>query len=177
MIPSKTIKNVQVSAPILSLLIDAPYLEHVPLRALYPQWSGESIQEIREKHTDNPYRVRIGTPTTDKQMQQERVFFIQSYLSYNPINKQLEKRELVPYRNIEKVFIGEQTTDEAFYRDATLFINGPMVAKDLILLQSGDSLAQTIEYLLNEVKFLRSELAKLHNQSKTDLFISNELIK
>ncbi len=177
MIPSSTIRNVRVSSPILSLLINAPYLEQVPLRALYPQWSGENIQEIREKHTDNPYRVRIGTPTTDRQMQQERVFYIQSYLSYNPVNKQLEKRELIPYRNVERMYVGEQTTDEVTYKDATLFVNGVAVVKDIVLFENGDSLAEVVKYLLNEVKFLRNELAKTQNQPKTDLFISNELIK
>lgn len=177
MIPSSTIKNVRVSSPILNLLISSPYLEQVPLRALYPQWTGENIEEIREKHTDNPYRVRIGTPTTDKQMQQERLYYIQSYLSYNPVNKQLEKRELISYRNVDKVYIGEQTTDEAFYKNTTLFVNGVVASKDLVLFENGESILETIKHLQSEVKYLRSELAKIHTQSKTDLFISNELIK
>ncbi len=166
MIPSRNIRNTRVTMPILNMLVDAPFLEKTTLKALYPQWKGESIAEIKEKHSDNPYRVRIGTPNTDKAMQADHALFIQSYLSYNPITKQLEKRELLPYRNVEKVYIGEQRIDEHNYGNYTLFINGSIVAEDLILLNNKQSLLEIIKKLTEEVAELRVEVHKLHTQTK-----------
>ncbi len=76
MIPSRNIRNARVATPILNMLVDAPFIEKAVLKAIYPQWRGESISEIREKHSDNPYRVRIGTPNTDTALQSDHAFFI-----------------------------------------------------------------------------------------------------
>ncbi len=167
MIPSRNIRNARVATPILNMLVDAPFIEKAVLKAIYPQWRGESISEIREKHSDNPYRVRIGTPNTDTALQSDHAFFIQSYLSYNPVTKQLEKRELLPYRNVEKLYIGKQRVDEENYGEYSAFVNGPIVAEDLIFIGSKQSLVQVVQKLTEDIAELRVELHKLRSQTKT----------
>jgi hypothetical protein len=167
MIPSKTIRNTRVVAPLVNLLSEAPFLEKMPIKGIYPQWRGESVPEIEEKSVNNPYSVRIGTPNTDKALQADHAFYIQSYLSYNPVTKQLEKRELIPYRNVEKVFIGEQRIDEHQYKDYTLFVNGSVVAEDLRLLKGNKSVVELITSLMDEVNELRVQVHKLQLQTQT----------
>lgn len=166
MIPSKTIRNVSIAAPLVSLLSQAPFLEKMPIKGIYPQWNGESIAEIKEKTTDNPYSVRIGTPNTDRALQADHALYIQSYLSYNPVTKQLEKRELIPYRNVEKAYIGGQRIDEHQYKDYALFVNGDIVANDLRLLNN-KSVVELITSLMDEVNELRVQVHKLQLQTQT----------
>lgn len=167
MIPSKTIRNTRVVASIVNVLSEAPFLEKMPLKGIYPQWKGESITEIKQKSTNNPYSVRIGTPNTDKALQADHAFYIQSYLSYNPVTKQLEKRELIPYRNVEKVFIGEQKIDEHQYKDYTLFVNGNIIANDLKLLNGNKSVVELVTTLMDEINELRAQVYKLQLQTQT----------
>jgi hypothetical protein len=167
MIPSKTIRNSRVQSPTISLLADAPFLEKAPIKMLFPQWQGESIATIKETFAENPYRVRIGTPNTDKAMRDDCAFFMQSYLSFNPITKQLEKRELISYRNVERVYIGEQRIDEEQYTDYAAFVNGKVIAQDVVILETNQSLVDTIAKLEQQVKQLQVEVAKLHNQTQT----------
>lgn len=166
MIPSRHTKNVRVSAPILNLLIGAPYLESTNLKSIYQQWRGENINEIRNKHTDNPYTLRIGTPHTDYTMKEDRALFIQSYLSYNPVTKDIEKRELIPYRNVDRVYIGDQSVEEKYFERYTAFVNGPIVAEDVLFLESKQSLLEVIQKLTSEIQTLRSEVANLKVQTK-----------
>ncbi len=167
MIPSRHTKNVVFSAPILNLLVDNPHMEKVRIKSIYQQWQGENMQEVRSKDVENPYTLHIGTPNTDEQMQQDRVFFIQSYLSYNPITKTVEKRQLIPYRNVEKVFIGKQRIDEHTYGDYASFINGNIVANDLILLDTKQSIRQLVEELSKKVQLLEGEVRQLRSQTQT----------
>ena len=167
MIPSRHIRNVSHSMPILSTMVGAPHLEYTNLRVMYQQWNGETIQEIRNKHKDNPYTLRIGTPNTDDQMRSDRALFIQSYLSYNPVTKDIEKRELIPYRNVEKVYIGQQTIEEKYFENYTAFVNGPLVAKDLVFLETKQSLMDVIAKLSTEIQTLQTEMANLRSQTQT----------
>lgn len=167
MISGRNIRNSRVTVPTLNLLADAPFLEKAPIKMLYPQWQGESVSVIRDTFTENPYRVRIGTPNTDQAMRNDCAFFMQSYLSYNPITKQLEKRELIPYRNVERLYIGEQRIDEEQYSDYTAFVNGNIIANDLILLESKESIVELIAKLQQQVTQLQSEVVKLRSETKT----------
>jgi SepF-like predicted cell division protein (DUF552 family) len=163
MIPSKYIRNVSHQAPILNLMVAAPFMEKVMIKNIYQQWQGESITQIK----NNPYTLRIGTPNTDKALANDSVLFIQSYMSYNPVTKSIEKRELIPYRNVEKVYIGEQRIDEEAFGDYASFINGNVVAKDLVFVETKESLSGIIAKLTNEVANLRMEVAKLKSQTQT----------
>ncbi len=178
MIPSKYIRNVSHQAPILNLMVSAPFMEKVMIKNVYQQWKGESIAQIRNKHRDNPYTLRIGTPNTDKALANDGLLFIQSYMSYNPVTRSIEKRELIPYRNVEKVYIGEQRIDEDTFTEYTTFINGNVVAKDLTFIDSKESLLDIIAKLVGEVANLQMEVSKLKSQTKTQtIYNSNELIK
>ena len=167
MISGRNVRNSRTTAPTLSLLSNAPFLEKAPIKMLFPQWQGESVNVIRNTFTENPYRVRIGTPNTDEAMRNDCAFFMQSYLSYNPITKQLEKRELIPYRNVERIYIGEQRIDEEQYKDYTAFVNGNIIANDLILLESKQSIVEQITKLQQQVLQLQSEIVKLRSETKT----------
>lgn len=167
MIAGRNIRNSRVTAPTLNLLADAPFLEKAPIKTLFPQWQGESVNLIRDTFTHNPYRVRIGTPNTDQAMRNDCAFFIQSYLSYNPVTKQLEKRELIPYRNIERIYIGEQRIDEEEYNDYVAFINGNIVVNDVVFLESKQSVVEQITKLQQQVSQLQSEIIKLRSETKT----------
>ena len=167
MISGRNVRNSRAIMPTLNLLAEAPFLEKAPIKMLFPQWQGESISVIRNTFTENPYRVRIGTPNTDETMRNDCAFFMQSYLSYNPITKQLEKRELIPYRNVERIYIGEQRIDEEQFKDYVAFINGNIVANDLILLESKQSIAEQITKLQQQVLQLQSEIVKLRSETKT----------
>ena len=167
MIPSKYIRNVSHQAPILNLMVAAPFMEKVMIKNIYQQWRGETITQIRNKHTDNPYTLRIGTPNTDKALANDSVLFIQSYMSYNPVTKSIEKRELIPYRNVEKVYVGEQRIDEEMFGEYASFINGNVVVKDLVFVETKESLSDIIAKLTNEVANLRMEVAKLKSQTQT----------
>ena len=167
MIPGRNVRNSRVSVPTINMLADAPFLEKAPIKMLFPQWQGESVNTIRDTFAHNPYRVRIGTPNMDQAMRNDSAFFMQSYLSYNPITKQLEKRELIPYRNIERIYIGEQRIDEEQYDNYTAFINGNVVVNDVILLESKQSVVELISKLQQQVTQLQSEVTKLRSETKT----------
>ena len=148
-------------------MVAAPFMEKVMIKNIYQQWRGETITQIRNKHTDNPYTLRIGTPNTDKALANDSVLFIQSYMSYNPVTKSIEKRELIPYRNVEKVYVGEQRIDEEMFGEYASFINGNVVVKDLVFVETKESLSDIIAKLTNEVANLRMEVAKLKSQTQT----------
>ena len=163
MIPTKHISNAKVEAPILQLMASNPYMDKMEIKSIYPQWKGESIQQLKE-HKDNPYRLRIGTPRTDERLKSDHAYFIQSYLSYNPVTKDIEKRDLTVYRNTEKVYIGAQSLEEKSFRNYTLFVNGAVLVKDLISIDTRESILQTVKQLQGQVDLLAKEVAQLKLQ-------------
>jgi hypothetical protein len=163
MIPTRHISNVKVPAPILNLMIEDPYMSMVPIKNIYPEWKGENIEQLKE-HKENPYRLRIGTPNMDQRMKADHAYFIKSYLSYNPVTKDIEKRDLTVYRNVEKVYIGKQSLEEKTFRDYSLFVNGSVVVKDIISIDNRRSVLQTIKELQDQVDFLAKEVGSLKLQ-------------
>ena len=159
MINNDKVRNVQVPfSPITGLSLNGT-LGKIRLNNLYTQWNGENVNDIKNKHKKNPYQVRIGTPNTDEQLKQDRIYFITDYLSYNPLSQDIEKRDIIARRLMERVYIG-QTTQEAEYKDYSLFVNGNMVADDLILKKEGGIKGVPLTKLLNKL------IAKVDNQSK-----------
>jgi hypothetical protein len=161
--PTRYFSNVKVNAPILNLLVTNPYMDKVPIKNIYPQWKGESIEDLKQ-HRDNPYLLRIGTPNIDEHLKADHAFFIQSYLSYNPVTKDIEKRELIPYRNVEKVYIGKQSLEEKTFRDYTLFVNGVVMVKDVMTIDTRISFTQTVRELQQKIDLLTKEMATLKLQ-------------
>lgn len=164
MISNSRLRGIKVSFPSTNVFTTNPYMEKVHIKNIYQSWGGESIIQIKERHEDNPYTLRIGLPHFDEQLKHDSIFFIQSYLSFNPITKDIEKREIIPYRNVEKVYIG-QSTQERVLTDYKLFVDGNVVAKDY-LSSEGQSLIETIATMQQKMQKLELELNQLKVQLK-----------
>lgn len=167
MINNSTVRNSQVSFPIIQGLVNEHALGKILLKNVYQSWQGENIKQIRDKYENNPYSLRIGMPSTDEQMKNDSMFFILHYLSYNPLTKDVEKREIVPYRNTEKVYIG-QSIDEKIYKDYKLFVDGNAVINDVYLKNHNSikdiPLGQLVVNLIDKVEKLQLEVINLKRQ-------------
>lgn len=168
MIGNSKIRSVRIPFEPTEVFTSNPYMEKVFIKNIYQRWGGESVGEIKQKHIDNPYTLRIGLPHLDERLKQDKVFLIQSYLSYNPVTKDIEKREIIPYRNVEKVYIG-QSVSESDLHDYKLIVAGNIVADDYGFLDGGKSLKAIIKDLSNKVQKLEEEirLLKRHTQNET----------
>jgi len=168
MINNSTIRNSTTSFPAIQGLVNSQVLGKILIKNIYQKWQGENINQIKNKHESNPYTLRIGTPNTDNQLSNDCMYFIPNYLAYNPITKNIEKRELVDYRNIQTVYIG-QSIDEQLYKDYKLFVNGNVVCEDLYFKNSNlkdYSLSELVIGLMNKVEKLQAEVVELKRQTK-----------
>lgn len=157
---SKSIKKLTVNYPPIQGIGGPSILGKIKLKNIYQQWRGENFVEIVNKHEDNPFNIRTGLPQIDKQMKEDRIFLFTNYLSYNPLTKQIEKRELIPLRNVEKVYIG-QSPEEPYYKDYRLFVDGKVVVEDIIFKQPNQgSLIDKIQKLEEKVQILEHQLQK-----------------
>lgn len=170
MINNNTIQNCTFPFPAIEGMLDDNVLGKIKIKNIYQSWHGESIETIKRAHTDNPYSLRIGMPSTDTQLKNDAVFFILNYLSYNPLTKDIEKRELVPYRNMDKVYIG-QSIDERLYYDYRLFVDGEAVIDELFLKRhealSAEPIGELILKLVDKVEKLQIEVGDLRRQLKS----------
>ena len=168
MINNSTIRNSTTSFPAIQGLINNQVLGKILIKNIYQKWQGESIEQIKQKHENNPYSLRIGTPNTDNQLRGDCMYFIPNYLAYNPFTKNIEKRELTDYRNTQTVYIG-QSIDEQLYKDYKLFVNGNVVCDDIYLKNTNMSqtpLSQLVISLINKVEKLQAELVEIKRQTK-----------
>lgn len=158
---SRSIKRVSVSYPPIEGIGGPSILGKIKLKNIYQQWRGENFIEITQKHVDNPFNLRVGLPQIDRQMKEDRIFLFTKYLSYNPLTKQVEKRELIPLRNVEKVYIG-QSPEEHQFKDYRLFVDGKIVVEDVLFKQPNEgSLVEKIRQLEERVQILEHYLQKL----------------
>lgn len=140
-------------------------LGKIKIKNIYQKWQGESMEDLKNKE-DNHYTLRIGLPKTDNQLRNDPIFFILDYLSYNPLNKQIEKRDLVAYRNMERVFIG-QSVDETKYPNSKLYVDGNIIADNIILKKFENlDLGRLIPTLINKIENLQLEVQDLKRQLK-----------
>ena len=148
-------------------MVNEHALGKIKLKNIYQGWQGESMLQIKDKHEQNPYSLRIGMPSTDRQLKGDAVYFILHYLSYNPITKDVEMREIIPYRNMEKVYIG-QSLDENVYSDYKLFVDGNVVVDDLYFKNHETireiPLGKLIVSLIDKTEKLQIEVANLRRQ-------------
>jgi len=178
MIPTKHYKALTIQAPLLNLLTDGPHLDKMHIRTMYPQWVGESMPEIIKNHDNNPFVLRIGTPLIDESIANDKMYFIPKYIAYNPASKEIEFRNLIEGRFTKKVYIGEQTVDEVAHKDYRLFVNGKVVASDILFLHTKESLVDKIRSLEQQMRYMQAEIAKIARQTNTQtIYNSNELIK
>tara|TARA_R110002126_G_scaffold158475_1_gene305846 strand:- start:156 stop:704 length:549 start_codon:yes stop_codon:yes gene_type:complete len=179
MINNSKVRNVQVSYPIIEGLTNPETLGKIRLKNLYPQWNGESVNIIKDKHEKNPYAVRIGTPKTDANMRDDRIYFISHYLSYNPITQDLENRDIISRRIMDKLYVG-QTTLEANYKDCKVFIDGSMALSDIYLTKSEKleqtSLTRLVLNLMDKVDQLSKEVSKLKVKPKQNPIYTKDSI-
>lgn len=162
MLISKNIKKPKVSFPAVEGIGGPSFLGRVMLKNIYQPWNGENFVEITQKSIGNPFNLRTGLPQTDRQLKEDRIFLFTKYLSYNPLTKQIEKRELIPLRNTEKVYIGH-SPEEQNHHDYKLFVDGKVVAEDVIFKQPNDiigSLVEKLKYLEEKIQNLEIELQK-----------------
>lgn len=167
MINNEVIRNCTVPFPAIQGMVNDQVLGKIQIRNIYQGWQGENINQIKDKHESNPYSLRIGMPSTDKQLKSDSIFFILNYLSYNPLTKDIEKRELVPYRNMEKIYIG-QSVDEKRFKDCRLYVDGTMLVDDLYIKQSeltsNNTVGELINNLVDKVEKLQLEVFNLKRQ-------------
>ena len=167
MINNNVIRNCTVPFPAIQGLVNEQVLGKIQLKNIYQSWQGENINQIKDKHENNPYSLRIGMPSTDKQLRSDSIFFILNYLSYNPLTKDIEKREIIPYRNTERVYIG-QSIDEKMFKDCRLFVDGKALVDDLYIKKfdttSESSVGQVIMSLVDKVEKLQMEVLNLKRQ-------------
>ena len=166
MINNNVIRNCIKEFPALQGMVNEHALGKILIKNVYQGWQGESIKEISNK--ENPsYTLRIGMPKIDEELKNDSVYFILHYLSYNPLTKAIEKREIVPYRNTERLYIG-QSIDEKYYKDYRLFVDGKAVVDDIYLKNyetlRDTSLGNLITNLTNKVEKLQQEVANLKRQ-------------
>jgi len=168
MINNNTIRNCSIAFPAIQGLINEHALGKIFIKNIYQGWQGDSINQIKQKHETNPYTLRIGMPTTDQQLKNDSVYFILHYLSYNPMTKDVEMRELLPYRNMEKMYIG-QSIDEKVYKNYKLFVDGNVVADDIYLKKydaiKNIPLGQLVVNLIEKVEKLQLEISQLKRQA------------
>ena len=181
MINNSLVQNCKVSHPSTQFIYNDQVLGKIELKNIYHKWNGENAVEISSKHQDNPYSLRIGMPSTDAQMKSDRVFFILNYLSYNPLTKDIENRQIIPLRNIEKVYIG-QSIDEKHYKDYSLFVDGTAVVGDLFLKNSlplrDVPLTKLLTNLMSKVEKLQLEVSELRRKlSRTDTYNQENIVK
>ncbi len=168
MINSKTIQNCKIPFPAVQTLTNDMVLGKIHINGIYQGWNGENIEQIKQKHKDNPFTLRIGMPSVDKQLKADPVLFILHYLSYNPLSKDIEKRELVPYRNMDKIYVG-QSIDEQKYTNFKAFFDGNVVADELFLKRYDDiakvPVGKILLNLMDRVEKLEKELAAVRRQT------------
>lgn len=170
MIANDTIRNCTFPFPAVEGLIDDNVLGKIKIKNIYQSWRGESIQTIKRAHADNPYSLRIGMPSTDNQLKNDAVFLILNYLSYNPLTRDIEKRELVPYRNMDKIYIG-QSIDEKRHYDYRLFVDGEAIMDELYLKRHekiwAEPVGELLISLMDKVEKLQVEVGDLRRQLKS----------
>jgi hypothetical protein len=141
MINNSKIRNCTAPFPAIQGLVNAESLGKIRLKNIYQEWNGESITEIRQKHENNPYTIRTGTPLVDEQLRNDRIYMVTHYMAFNPLAKTVEIRDLLSRRITDKLYVG-QTTQESEYADYRLFVDGNIVADD-VFLKKHDSIKNT----------------------------------
>lgn len=178
MINNSKIRNCTVPFPAIQGLVNSESLGKIRIKNIYQSWNGESIAEIRQKHNNNPYTLRTGTPLIDDQLKNDRIHMVTHYMAFNPLAKTIEIRDLLPRRITDKLFVG-QTTQEGEYSNYRVFVDGNIVADD-VYLKKYDSikdiplgrlmidLIAKVERQSAEIQQLKLKLSEQHIYTKTN---------
>ena len=170
MINNDKVRNVRVPFKPIEGLATGESLGKIRLKNIYTSWNGESVADIKAKHDTNPYLVRVGTPNTDNRLRSDNIYFISHYLAYNPITQDLENRDIISRRVMDKFYVG-QSTLEGEYDECNMVVNGSAVLEDLYLYKHENlkdkSISSVIAKLLDRVDQLTKEVAQLKAKVKT----------
>ena len=170
MINNNKVRNVRVPFKPIEGLATGESLGKIRLKNIYTSWNGESVADIKAKHDTNPYLVRVGTPNTDNRLRSDNIYFISHYLAYNPITQDLENRDIISRRVMDKFYVG-QSTLEGEYDECNMVVNGSAVLEDLYLYKhenlKNKSVSSVIAKLLDRVDQLTKEVAQLKAKVKT----------
>ena len=178
MINNSKIRNCTVSFPPIQGLVNSESLGKIRIKNIYQSWNGESIAEIRQKHDNNPYTLRTGTPLIDDQLKNDRIHMVTHYMAFNPLAKTIEIRDLLPRRITDKLFVG-QTTQEGEYSNYRVFVDGNIVADDVYLKKYESikdiplgrlmiDLISKVERQSAEIQQLKLKLSEQHIYTKTN---------
>lgn len=152
----------------LSFVVSDAYLMNkIKIKNLYSTWKGETLNALQSDDKIKP-SLRVGIPAMDEQIKNDKIFFILDYLSYNPINHQIEKRILHPQRIMSKLYVG-QSPEEEKHKDASVYLNGKVVVDELIVLKQMDeikTLIKKIKALDSEVKVLKLKLNDIYKRDE-----------
>ncbi len=155
MISNNSIRNCSNTPPLVQNLTSDVLLGKTETRQLFSQWNGQPASEL-----DRPL-LRIGNPNTDDQMRSDRVYTILHYLSFNPLNRLIELRHMMPQRTMNKVYIG-QSLDESQYSSCSLQVDGSIAANDILIKDLDDdstkSLVEHLSRLTKELEEVRHQL-------------------
>jgi len=170
MINNSRIQNCKIPFPAVEGLGLTETLGKVRIKNLYQKWNGENMNQIRDRHETNPYTLRIGMPAVDEKLKTDSIYFVLDYLSYNPLTKAVEQRQLVPLRVMEKVYIG-QSIQEMEYKDYRLFVDGNAVVEDIYIKKyeslRDQPIGRLLVNLMETVDKLKLEVVDLKRQLKT----------
>lgn len=171
MINNSLIRNCRKAVPIINTMLDNNVIGKIKIKNLYPKWQGETIQQIKNKNEVNPYHLRIGLPHTDEQLRNDRVFLITNYLSYNPTTKSIEKRQLIPFRVMSTVYIG-QSTVEQYYSNSKFIVDGTIAVQDIYLTNKQDdqSLSSRLAKMELMIQNLQEQIVSLKQQLKGTIY-------
>jgi hypothetical protein len=178
MINNSKIRNCTVPFPPIQGLVNSESLGKIRIKNIYQSWNGESIAEIRQKHDNNPYTLRTGTPLIDDQLKNDRIHMVTHYMAFNPLAKTIEIRDLLPRRITDKLFVG-QTTQEGEYSNYRVFVDGNVVADDVYLKKYESikdiplgrlmiDLIAKVERQSAEIQQLKLKLSEQHIYTKTN---------
>lgn len=171
MISNEVVRNCKTAVPIIKTMLDDNIIGKIKIKNLYTNWQGETIQQIKDKNESNPYHLRIGLPHTDEKLKNDRVFFVTNYLSFNPITKDIEDRQLIPFRAMSKVFIGQSTTEQ-HYPNSKLIVDGTIAVQDIYLTNKQDdqSLSSRLAKMELMIQNLQEQIVSLKQQLKGTIY-------
>ena len=169
MIDNEIVRNCRTTIPAPKTMLDSEFIGKIKLKNLYPKWQGENFEEIKNKNEVNPYNLRIGLPHTDMRLKSDRVLLITNYLSYNPTTKDIEKRQLIPFRSMSTIYIGQSTLEQQ-YSNSKLFVDGTIAVEDVYLTNSNTSISNRLAKMESMIQSLQEQVISLKQQLKSTIY-------
>jgi hypothetical protein len=152
-------------------MLDDNVIGKIKIKNIYPKWQGETYKQIKDKNEVNPYHLRIGLPHTDDQLKNDRVFLITNYLSYNPTTKEIEKRQIIPFRLMSTLFVGQSITEQE-YPNSKIVVDGTIAVQDIYLTNNENNQSINVRLAKMEamIQTLQEQIVSLKQQAKSTIY-------